>query len=220
MVDELAKKMANILGEITRVPKNGKNKFQNYDYATESDVLDLIRPVLSKHGIALFYSCLEVSYIENARTLVKVEFELVDGDSGSSRKTVCFGEARDADKQGKPQDKGLYKAMTGACKYWLFKTFLISTGDDPESDSAMSTDVSRSTASDSKVTSKVTNIKQASKNPNGEKILDARMASGMPKEEVAKLLAGKKSYDLNAEELGDILDLIGAYTGSKKATEA
>ena len=31
-------------------------------------------------------------------------------------------------------DKGLYKAYTGAVKYFLMKTFLIPTGDDPEAD--------------------------------------------------------------------------------------
>lgn len=133
--NELAKKMASILGEVGRVPKNGRNNFQKYDYATESDVLDTIRPILAKYGIAVFYNCLEVIDLENARVRVKVEFELVDGDSGAAKTTICFGEARDADSQGRPQDKGIYKAMTGACKYWLFKTFLISTGDDPEHES-------------------------------------------------------------------------------------
>ncbi len=32
-------------------------------------------------------------------------------------------------------DKGYYKAYTGAVKYFLMKTFMISTGDDPELDS-------------------------------------------------------------------------------------
>lgn len=134
MANELAKKMAKILGLISRIPKNGRNTFQNYKYATESDVLDSIRPILADHGIGLFYSCTEVLDLENGRTRVKVEFELVDGDSGESKTMICYGEARDVDKNGKVQDKGIYKAMTGACKYWLFKTFLISTGDDPEVD--------------------------------------------------------------------------------------
>jgi hypothetical protein len=38
----------------------------------------------------------------------------------------AFGQAADNG------DKALYKAMTGAVKYWLYKTFLVSTGDDPE----------------------------------------------------------------------------------------
>ena len=33
-------------------------------------------------------------------------------------------------------DKGLYKAITGANKYFLFKLFQIETGDDPERDTA------------------------------------------------------------------------------------
>jgi hypothetical protein len=39
-----------------------------------------------------------------------------------------IGEGQDAG------DKGPYKAMTGAQKYALMKTFMIPTGDDPEAD--------------------------------------------------------------------------------------
>jgi len=138
-IKTLAGKMAKILGEVSRVPKNGRNSFQNYDYATESDVLDTIRPLLSKHNIALFFDCVDVEELDNNRTRVRVQVELVCGDTGESRSSFAFGEARDADRNGKTQDKGIYKAITGAMKYWLFKTFLISTGDDPENESQPST---------------------------------------------------------------------------------
>jgi hypothetical protein len=130
----LATKLAKVLGEVSRIPKSGRNKFQNYDYATESDALDAIRPLLSKHNIAVFFDCLSVEELDNNRTRVQIQVEMVCGDSGESRSSICFGEARDADNKGKTQDKGLYKAMTGAMKYWMFKTFMISTGDDPETD--------------------------------------------------------------------------------------
>ena len=35
-----------------------------------------------------------------------------------------------------PDDKGVYKAIAGAQKYALMKTFLVETGDDPERDDA------------------------------------------------------------------------------------
>lgn len=130
----LAKKLVQVLGNIKRVPKNGRNKYQNYDYTTQADAIEHVRPMLAEAGLALLYDCLEVQDLENARVRVKVQYTLIDSDSGEMRTTVCYGEARDADKQGQPQDKGLYKAITGANKYWLFQTFMISTGDDPESD--------------------------------------------------------------------------------------
>lgn len=130
----LAKKLVKVLGNIERVPKNGRNTFQNYEYTTQADAIEHVRPLLAEAGLALLYDCLEVQDLENARVRVKVQYTLIDCDSGESRTTVCYGEARDADKQGRPQDKGLYKAITGANKYWLFQTFMISTGDDPEND--------------------------------------------------------------------------------------
>lgn len=134
-IKTLAQKMAAILGEVSRIPKSGHNKFQNYRYATEADALDAIRPLLSKHNIAVFFDCVEVQDLENNRTRVRVQVDLVCGDTGESRSSFAFGEARDADSKGNTQDKGIYKAITGAMKYWMFKTFMISTGDDPEDDS-------------------------------------------------------------------------------------
>lgn len=130
----LALKMSKVLGEVKRVSKNGTNTFQNYKYTTESDALDAIRPLLAAHKIAVFFDCLSVEEFDNNRIRVQCQIELVCGDTGESRSSIIYGEARDADKQGRTQDKGLYKAMTGAMKYWLFKTFLMSTGDDVESD--------------------------------------------------------------------------------------
>jgi len=130
----IAIKLAKILGEVNRLPKSGFNKFQNYKYATESDALDYIRPLLSNYGIAVIFNVEEVLRLDNCRVQVKVRFTLVDGESGEMIESVVYGEARDADSKGNPQDKGIYKAITGATKYWLFKSFLISTGDDPETD--------------------------------------------------------------------------------------
>lgn len=126
-------KMAAVMGEVHRIPKNGYNKFQRYNYATESDVADFIRPLLAKHGIGLVFGVDEVTQLENGRTLARITITIGD-ESGAEISTTVYGEARDVDSKGNPQDKGLYKAMTGAVKYWLFKTFLVSTGDDPEAD--------------------------------------------------------------------------------------
>jgi hypothetical protein len=62
-------------------------------------------------------------------TTVTVDGTWLDGDTGESLPAQTFiGYGADTG------DKGVYKAMTGCEKYMLMKTFLISTGDDPESD--------------------------------------------------------------------------------------
>jgi hypothetical protein len=123
-------KLAEVLGEVHRVPKNGRNDFHKYDYVTESDLADHIRPLLAKNGLALMFGAEEIMDMGtdqkgNRLLAVKCSITLGDSDGNEIRETI-WGMGMDKG------DKGVYKAMTGAMKYWLYKTFLVSTGDDPE----------------------------------------------------------------------------------------
>ena len=133
-VPGIFKKMAKVMEKISRVPKNGKNKFFNYDYVTEADLTDHIRPILAEEGVAFTSTVLETSKVPTEKdgmlSTVKMLFRLIDADDGSSIESVFLGEG--ADKG----DKGFYKAYTGCTKYFLMKTFLVATGDDPENDDA------------------------------------------------------------------------------------
>ena len=126
-------KLAKVMGQAHRVPKNGHNRFNNYKYATESDAADEIRPLLAENGLGLMVSVDEVQEADNGRVIVYGTVTIGD-ESGAWISVSIAGEARDVDSKGGRQDKGTYKAITGAVKYWLFKTFLLSTGDDPETD--------------------------------------------------------------------------------------
>ncbi len=134
----LARKLAKVLSEVHRVPKNGRNNFHKYDYVYESDLVDHIRDKLAEQGVALFPSVSEhdVKEMEDARnrtvylTTVTLDITMIDGESGDMMTTTWVGQGLDNG------DKGYYKAYTGAIKYFLLKTFLISTGDDPERDDA------------------------------------------------------------------------------------
>ena len=44
-------KMAKVMGDIERLPKSGHNSHFKYDYATESDIADAIRPLLAKYVV-------------------------------------------------------------------------------------------------------------------------------------------------------------------------
>jgi ribosomal protein L37AE/L43A len=61
-------------------------------------------------------------------TTLTMTFTFLDGDSGQELTRPWAGAGTDK------EDKGLYKAMTGGEKYFLLKTFLMPTGDDPEKD--------------------------------------------------------------------------------------
>lgn len=120
-------KIGKVMSQVSRVPKNGYNSFHKYNYATESDLTESIRPILQEAGLAFFTSVLEQSR-EGEFTKVLMEFTLADVETGDVLKSTYWGEGQDKG------DKGLYKAYTGATKYFLMKTFLIPTGDDPEAD--------------------------------------------------------------------------------------
>lgn len=131
----LATKIASILGKLGRVAKSGRNTFHNYDYATESDIADALRQHLSAEGVCIFPSVVD-SRVETVQdrnksaTLATVTLELtfVDGASGDTMVTRWIGQGID---QG---DKAYYKAYTGAFKFGLMKTFMVSTGEEPEQD--------------------------------------------------------------------------------------
>ncbi|WP_066639212.1 ERF family protein [Desulfolucanica intricata] len=120
-------KLAKVMSMVERVPKNGYNKYHNYSYTTETDLSESIRPILIECGLA-FFSSVEEQERNGEFTKVKMKFVLADNESGEILESYYYGEGQDKG------DKGLYKAYTGATKYFLMKTFLIPTGDDPEQD--------------------------------------------------------------------------------------
>lgn len=132
----LAAKMAAVMGKINRVPKNGFNAFHKYAYATESDITDAVRSLLAEQQVFIFSSVRDVTQETvtddrgrvTIRTRVWVDFTFMDGETGDTFVASYPGEGHD------PGDKGVPKALTTATKYFLLKTFLIPTGDDPEAD--------------------------------------------------------------------------------------
>jgi hypothetical protein len=121
----LYRKLAKVMSQVDRVPKTGHNAFHKYDYVTESDLVEKIRGFLAAENIIILPS---VKSVDRAGDLTNAEIEFVfaDGDSGETHTAVMWGCGQDK------SDKGIYKAYTGAVKYMLMKTFLVSTGDDPE----------------------------------------------------------------------------------------
>lgn len=130
----LAEKIAAVMGHLNRVPKNGRNAFHGYDYATEGDVADTVREALAAEGVACIPSVEEFQTKEGTTAkgapqviaTVKVKYTITDGHEVLS--AIFFGMAAD----NAPGDKALYKALTGAHKYFMLKTFSISTGDDED----------------------------------------------------------------------------------------
>lgn len=131
----LVSKLAAIMALVERIPKRGRNEFHKYDYATEADIAATVRQELAARHVMLIPSIVgeeRVSVGEKGSwlTILHMEMEFVDGETGESIIKPWRGYGTDK------EDKGGYKAMTGAEKHFLLKTFLMPTGDDPEADGA------------------------------------------------------------------------------------
>ena len=124
---KLYAKMAQVMGLVSRIPKSGYNDHFKYAYATSEDVADTVRDALAEVGLAFFVNITNVVQ-ENKKTIVSMEFTFADGETGETHISAWQGEALDS------QDKGISKAITAATKYFLLKTFLISTGDEVDPD--------------------------------------------------------------------------------------
>ena len=130
----ITKALHDVMSKVGYVQKKGRNEFHRYNYAGEADLLEALRPAMLEAGLLLIPSGVEHSPIdEYGNTHVSVAYTLAhkDGDVWPE-KIVAFGSGNDRNSKGGVQDKGTYKALTGANKYLLFKLFQIETGDDPE----------------------------------------------------------------------------------------
>jgi hypothetical protein len=133
----LAKKLVEVMAAVERIPKNGWNAFHQYHYATEADTAEAIRSELSQRGVLLLPAITGTSREPvgekgSVLTHLTMEFTFMDSETGETITRPWLGAGTDK------EDKGAYKAMTGGEKYFLLKTFLIPTGDDPEAESAES----------------------------------------------------------------------------------
>ncbi len=131
----LAKKMANVMAQVKRVHKGGYNQHHKYSFASASDVLDMVRALMAAEGLALVQAPKSVKWerVETQRgysTVCRAWFDMVMicADTGAHLIVPWLGEAQDS------MDKGYNKAATAAQKYFLLKTFQMSTGDEEDPD--------------------------------------------------------------------------------------
>ena len=114
--------------------KGGQNDFDHYSYFSEAQYKELFTELFSKNNLELKFSEIEYNTFEgsgkncNGR-MTRLEFTLIDVETGFFETTVITGEGMDKG------DKAGYKAYTGAVKYYLADTFLVATGDDAEKES-------------------------------------------------------------------------------------
>lgn len=125
-VSNIVTKMLQVMEEVTYVQKDKTNDFQHYNYASEAATIKKLRPALIKAGLFMLPSVEKMWLDDRGNTHVEMLYRIFD-ISGDYIQFKAVGSGQD--KNG---DKGVYKALTGASKYALLKTFMLETGDDPE----------------------------------------------------------------------------------------
>ncbi len=124
-------KLSRITGSVRNIKKDATNKFHKYDYVSADGVLQTIAPLMAEENIALISETLEVG-IDDKVYMPKYRFTFVCGDTGYMLPCDWYGETVHTTNKGARDDKALNKSATIAQKYFLLKTFLIATGDDPD----------------------------------------------------------------------------------------
>lgn len=125
-----------VMLEVGIVEKGGRNDFHKYSYASEFDLCKALQPSMARHGLCLVPVAMALTRSDGPKTRNGKPQYLTEGpityelrhSSGEARQVMTWGCGIDG------EDKGAYKAMTGAYKYALREVFLIPTGDDPDKD--------------------------------------------------------------------------------------
>lgn len=127
---DLAKKKSLARTMVKRLAKNGINPEMGYRSVEAADVYEMMTPIL--HECQLGFEVEQVNErVEMAKSgapINKVDLQItyMDLETGYFEQKTITGAGLDW------QDKGIYKAFTGATKYALILEFLIPTGgDDP-----------------------------------------------------------------------------------------
>ena len=118
-----------VMQEVGYVQKQSRVQYGNtkYNYASEAELLSALRPAMVAVGLVFVPSVHSIiPRGSDGNTYVEMKYML-----GHISGAVWPYELKAWGCGGDKGDKGLYKAITGANKYMLFKLFQIETGNDP-----------------------------------------------------------------------------------------
>lgn len=130
-------KVARVMGAVRRLPKDGTNTFDKYQYISADNAFENIGRAMAEVNLVALPSVLELTTTEGTtkqggvqlRTLIHGSITLADGDSGETWTSDWWGEGVDRG------DKSVNKAMTAMMKYYLLRLFMVGSGEDADADS-------------------------------------------------------------------------------------
>lgn len=133
----MQKKKIAVMEAVGQISKDKKNAQQNYEYLSDDAIASAVQAAMAKAGLALTMPKIDEFVETEVQTKsggvlhcvrVRCVFGLADADNGATEEGVVYGFGMDSG------DKAIYKAMTGARKYFFRLAFGIGTGNDAEAD--------------------------------------------------------------------------------------
>lgn len=115
-------KKLNLVQQELKAPKSQVNKFGNYNYRNQEDILEAVKPLLHKYELTLFLQ--DKIVFDNNRHYVEAEATLVDIESGSTIVTKALAREEEV-KKGMDGSQITGASSSYARKYCLNGLFLI-----------------------------------------------------------------------------------------------
>lgn len=132
---KLGDKISKLAKDIGQLEEDGKNNFSKYKYISSNQMVAQLRDKLSENKLAIIPEIIDVNEKEfsskdkkTIRTIVKMNFELIDTETGYSEVKQWFGADQDTGGKSLPQ------AITEATKRFYFKLFQVSSKEENDPD--------------------------------------------------------------------------------------
>ena len=183
----------------------GVNEYDKYKYFSEAQYKELFTELFAKYKLELKVSEVGYSQFEGTEKqgigrTVSLEFTLIDVETGFFETSVITGEGIDKG------DKAIYKAYTGALKYYLANTFMVATQDDPENDKTKPIVKKTYTAG---TKTKPTSNKGTISKKQQDILIDSFKDKPKQLQDILKKYGKKTIYELDIEEASEIIETKG-----------
>jgi len=124
-MQKIYKKLALVQQEL-KAPKSQFNKFGNYNYRNQEDILEAVKPLLAKNNLTLIISdeIAMFGYNSTGRWYVKATATLIDSESGEQISNTALAREEEV-KRGMDGSQITGAASSYARKYALNGLFLI-----------------------------------------------------------------------------------------------
>lgn len=136
-VKNLPQRLLAVMGDLSKLTKDGNNTSQKYKFISHEQVTNELRPLFVKHGIFILPSVIGHTITpyetkNGARmnlAVTKMQYTIINVDDPTEvLVSQWVGEGSDSG------DKGTNKSVTAAGKYYLMKMFNIAEDTDPDAD--------------------------------------------------------------------------------------